>query len=171
MNRFSARTIAFAGVLTAMNVVLTRLISIPVGNILRISVGAVPVILSGLWLGPVTGAVCGGLGDLIGCAVGGYAPNPFISFSACLTGVLPALFRPFLLKRKPGFPRFLGFVLILALTMLLTSQGFTTLGLSLLYGMPFKAAWLSRLPQSAVLCLADAFICEMLFSRMRLPGE
>ena len=88
-SRFSAAVLAYAGALIALNVILTRFVSIPIGQIFRISIGAVPIILASLWLGPVAGGICGFLGDLIGCAVGGYAPNPLISVSSVMVGVLP----------------------------------------------------------------------------------
>ena len=94
MKRFSVRTLAAGGVLIALNVVLSRLVSIPIGNAFRISLGSVPIILSGLWLGPLAGGICGAAGDLMGCLVAGYAPNPFITASTVLMGVIPGLSDP-----------------------------------------------------------------------------
>jgi ECF transporter S component (folate family) len=58
-SRFSAAVLAYAGALIALNVILTRFVSIPIGQIFRISIGAVPIILASLWLGPVAGGICG----------------------------------------------------------------------------------------------------------------
>ena len=90
--RFSAQTLAIAGALVAMNIVLSRFVAIPIGTSLRITVSSVPIILAGIWLGPVAGGCCGFLGDFLGCLISGYAPNPLLSVSAILMGVLPALF-------------------------------------------------------------------------------
>ncbi len=169
MQKFSTRTLAYAGVLVALNVILARFVSIPVGNILRISIGSVPIILSGLWLGPVTGGICGLLGDLIGCAINGYAPNPFITVSSVLMGVLPALFKNFLSKKSNAFIGFLRFLAVMSPVFLITSLGITTYGLSVMYGMPFGATFVSRLPQSATMCVVDSFICSLLYRNIKLP--
>ncbi len=172
-NRFSAQTLAFAGVLVAMNIVLSRFVSIPIGESLRISVSSVPIILAGLWFGPVIGGICGFLGDLLGCFISGYAPNPFISLSAILMGVIPALFVGFLSrgKQKGGGVgafalRYLRFLLVIALTMLITSQGITTYGLSVMYGRPFVAQWFLRLPQSVLLLFVNSLLTCLLYDRV-----
>ena len=170
MKKMNTRTLAYAGVLIALNVILSRFLSIPIGNLFRISFGSVPVFLSGLWFGPLTGGLTGLIGDLIGCAVNGYAPNPFITVSAVLNGVIPALFVRFLRKKTSPLKYYLKFLLVLALNFLITSQGFTVLGLSVMYGMPFGATFVSRIPQSLCLCAVDAFLCSVLFKRVKV-GE
>ena len=168
MNHFTSRTLALSGVLIALNVVLSRFVSIPVGNSLRISVAQIPVILAGIWFGPVIGGLTGMIGDLIGTAINGYAPNPFITFSATLVGVIPALLAPYIRKNaENSFNRFLRFLPVIALTMLITSQGLTTLGLSVMYGMPFAATFLTRLPQSLFLCVINSFLCALIYDRVR----
>lgn len=93
---------AFAGVIIAMNIVLARLVAINIGPTLRITVSQTPVYLAGFWFGPVVGGICGFLGDLIGSLLQGYAPNPLISVSAILAGVLPGLFRH-VMEKKTSF--------------------------------------------------------------------
>ena len=166
---YTPQTLACAGMLIAMNVVLARLVSIPVGTLFRISVAHVPIILSGLWYGPVIGGICGFSGDLIGCALSGYAPNPFLTASAVFVGVLPALFERFIMDGGPRRGRFFRILPVIALMMLFTSQGLTTLGLSVMYGMPFEATWLSRLPQSVCLCFLNSFLVDLLVSRVPVP--
>lgn len=174
-SRLSVQTLAIAGVLVAMNIVLSRLVAIPIGESLRITVSSVPIILAGLWLGPFVGGICGFLGDLLGCFLSGYAPNPFISVSAILMGVLPALlFSLFTLrggkKRGEGALGFaiwyLRFFAAIAVTMLLTSQGITTYGLAVMYGRPFLAQWILRLPQSVLLLFVNSLLVSLLYDRV-----
>lgn len=159
--------IAYAGILIALNVILTRFVSIPLGQILRISIGQVPVILSGLWLGPLIGGITGAAGDLIGCLFSGYVPVPLITVSAALMGIIPGVFKAFIVKAAPGKRRFWRLLLIIAGSMLVTSQGITAAGLSLFYGLSFKAVWISRLPQTALLCAVNTFLVNLIFSRIR----
>ncbi|MBP3912946.1 MAG: folate family ECF transporter S component [Lachnospiraceae bacterium] len=168
MNHFSPRTLALSGVLIALNVVLSRLVSIPLGTTLRISVAQVPVILAGIWFGPLIGGLTGMIGDMIGTAINGYAPNPFILVSATCVGIIPALLAPYIRKNAANsFYRFLRFLPVIALTMLITSQGLTTLGLSVMYGMPFEATFLTRLPQSLFLCTTNSCLCALIYDRVR----
>ena len=166
MKKLSVKTITFTGLLTALHIIFARFISIPVGQLLRISISGVPVILCGLWLGPVAGGLCGLIGDLIGCAINGYAPNPFITAAATLVGVLPALFKGFLQGAAPGAGRFLRFLLVILLTRLLTSVLITTIGLSTMYHMAFWPTLLTRLPSTTAVTVVDALLCELLYSRV-----
>ena len=168
MKSFSSRTIVFAGALIALHVIFARLISIPLGQILRISISGVPLILSGLWLGPVTGGICGLIGDLIGCAINGYAPNPFITVATVLVGVIPGLFRGFMVGDKPGVKRLLRFLLVIAVTRFISSQLLTTFGLSVMYGMPFTATFVSRFLSTTVVTVVDAFLSELIYTRVRI---
>lgn len=169
MKKQSPYTLAYEGVLIAMNVVLSRLVSIPVGTSLRLTVSSVPVILSGMWFGSILGCATGVLGDLIGCVVSGYAPNPLITLSAALMGTIPALLKPFMIKEHSPVRRYLRFLAVIALTMMITSQGTSTLGLALMYGMPFRATWLTRLPQTVFLMVVNSLLCSLLYSRVHFP--
>ena len=105
------KVLVFAGALIAMNIVLSRLLVLNIGPTLRITVSQTPVYLAGFWFGPVVGGICGFLGDLIGSLLQGYAPNPFISLSAILTGVLPGI-ASYLIKKRMEIWHVLG-VLVL----------------------------------------------------------
>lgn len=170
MKKVTSRSLAYAGVLIAMNVLLTRFVSIPVGQVLRFTAGAVPVILSGLMLGPLTGALTGAVGDLIGCAVSGYAPNPLITLSSALYGVIPALFVSVINRSRAGMKRFMVFLGVIFVTMIITSQGLHVLGLSLLYGMPAKAVFITRIPQTLFLLAINTFLTDIIYSRVILPS-
>lgn len=172
MNKISTKSLTYAAILIAMNVVLTRIVAIPIGATLRITVGSVPIILASLWLGPVIGGICGGSGDFIGCLLSGYAPNPFIMISAILTGVLPYVFKRFLVKDLSIKGKktqifgigFLKLLLILGFMSLITSLGFTTFGLSLLQGLPFGTLFITRLPQSIFLTIVNSVLVLLVYT-------
>ncbi|WP_130838108.1 folate family ECF transporter S component [Lachnoclostridium sp. Marseille-P6806] len=170
MKRYSPYALAYAGVLIAMNVVLSRLVSIPIGHSLRISVSSVPVMLGGLWLGPVFGGAIGFVGDMLGCAFSGYAPNPLITCSAVLTGVIPGLLGSFIRKGASVQGKLLRLLPVVAGMMMITSQGFTTLGISVMYRLPFGATWLTRIPQTLLLIPLNAFLTAVFYDRVRLPN-
>ena len=63
MKKLNVKTIVFAAVLVAMNLVLSRVLVINIGSTLRITVSATPIYLASLWFGPLVGGICGGLGS------------------------------------------------------------------------------------------------------------
>lgn len=172
MNKISTKTLTYAAILIAMNVVLARIVAIPIGPTLRLTVGSVPIILSGLWFGPVIGAICGGSGDFIGCLLSGYAPNPLILTSAILTGIIPWLLKNFFIKELSQKGKkveifgkgFLKLLMVLGIMSLITSQGFTTYGLSLLQGIPFGELFIMRLPQSIFLTIVNSVLVLMIYT-------
>ena len=77
-----ARCIAFAAVMTSMSVLLSRYFSIriPAGDVesFRFGMGGLPLIATGVALGPVYGAFSGASADLLGMALfpqGPYFPH------------------------------------------------------------------------------------------------
>ena len=62
MKKLNIKTVVFAGVLVAMNLVLARVLAINIGSTLRITVSATPIYLAGFWFGPIVGGICGSSG-------------------------------------------------------------------------------------------------------------
>ena len=58
--------------LTAMQIILARFLSIQVSDTLRISFESIPVILAGMWLGPIPGAIVAVVADFLGTILSGY---------------------------------------------------------------------------------------------------
>ncbi len=93
-NKISTKTLVLAAIFVAMNIILTRVGAIMLfGGSIRFSFGNIPVILSGIILGPAAGAMTGAVGDLLGVFINshGGAFHPGFTLSAVLTGMLPGL--------------------------------------------------------------------------------
>ena len=159
------KVLVFAGALIAMNIVLSRLLVLNIGPTLRITVSQTPVYLAGFWFGPIVGGVCGFLGDLIGSLLQGYAPNPFISLSAILTGVLPGI-ASYLIKKRMEIWHVLG---VLVLNGLIGSLGFTCIGLHLYYGTPWAVLYAGRIVQTILLTAVNTVLVFFLY-RSPLTG-
>ena len=94
---FTAQKIAYLAVFVALNVVVG--IFSPRLGTLKITLTYTVCFLAGYFFGPLVG----GLGDVIGCFVGGgYAPNPVILCASVLIGVIPGLTSYIKIKKLGG---------------------------------------------------------------------
>lgn len=69
---FSTRNLILMAALVAMQIILARFLSIQASDTLRISFESVPVILAGMWLGPLSGAIVALVSDILGTIISGY---------------------------------------------------------------------------------------------------
>lgn len=134
------RIVVNCGLFISLSVVLKILFElyIPLGGFptLRLNLTAIPIMLSGILLGPVAGLAVGTIADILSFIVRPSGPY-FIGFtlSSALTGFIPGLLFMILRKKDVKFLEWfnLGFVL-LAVGTLLVSGTFSFSNGSLLYG-------------------------------------
>lgn len=142
-NRLSTKTLVLAAIFASMNIILTRVGSIMLfGGSVRFGFGNVPLILSGLVLGPVAGAMTGLVGDLLGVIINshGAAIHPGFTLSAILTGALPGIVAALSRKKKSSL-----FNVILS-----------NLSILILVSLVLNTYWLSQLQGKAYLVLLPA---------------
>lgn len=68
----TTRNLVMMAALIAMQIILARFLSIQASDTLRISFESIPVILAGMWLGPIPGAIVAVLADFLGTILSGY---------------------------------------------------------------------------------------------------
>ena len=70
------------------------------GGLLRITFENTPIILAGVFLGPLTGGMVGILSDLISYLLSGqiYPPNLIVTLGACAVGVVSGLMAKFVVR-------------------------------------------------------------------------
>ncbi|MDD3612388.1 MAG: folate family ECF transporter S component [Caldicoprobacterales bacterium] len=90
------RKIVFASIFIALNIILTRIFSysVRIGNVvgIRLSLSQVPLVLSGIMLGPLYGGLTGALADLLGFPINPTGPYfPGFTISAAVMGLVPGL--------------------------------------------------------------------------------
>ena len=83
----STRTLTVLALLIAMSIVFSRVLSISTGFV-RFNLGSLPVLLAGIVFGPGAGFAVGGLADIIGGILAGYAINPLITLGAASIGLV-----------------------------------------------------------------------------------
>ena len=94
------KQLTICALLTAMSIILARLI-IPMPNeSTRFSIEAVPMFLAGMLFGPLPGALVGFAADFIGCLFSPFGYNPIFCIPPILYGLCGGLFRPMLKKAE-----------------------------------------------------------------------
>ena len=155
MPRFSTRTLTSMALLIALEIVLSRFLSISAWNT-KIGFAFVPVVIAAILLGPLYAGIVGALADFLGAIlfpIGTYFPG--FTLTAFLMGLCYGLF----LYRSQSFPRILGAV---AVHQLILSLLLNTLWISLLYGSPFGPLLVSRLPQCAILAAVQLVVIPLI---------
>lgn len=140
----NTRMLVTLGVLIAMEIVLSRFLSISAWNT-KIGFSFVPVAAAAMLFGPAAGAIVGGLGDFIGAIlfpIGAYFPG--FTVTAALMGAVFGLF----LYREQTLPRIIAAVAI--------NQGvlglvLNTLWISMLYGSPYGPLFVTRIVQTVIM--------------------
>ena len=144
MKRINTRLLASLAFLTALEIVLSRFLSINTWN-LKIGFSFVPIAMAAMLFGPIPAATVAAMADVIGAIL--FPSGPFFpgfTLTAFLTGLVFGLF----LREKQTPLRVAGAVLInqLVLGLLLN-----TFWISLLYGSAYIPLLITRIGQCAIL--------------------
>lgn len=159
---WSVYTIVMMGMLIAMEIILERTIAIPIGNINRVSLGKCVVILAGLWMGPVCGAIVGMISDVIGAILAGYTIIPLITLSSMMWGIIPVLFLP-MIKKSDKSQRVLLLCMAIIINSVVSTLVLTSLGLMQFYGTPLSAMAAPRSIQFITLTPVYCIVVSLLY--------
>lgn len=141
---FNTRTLVTLAILVAMEIVLSRFLSISAWNT-KIGFSFIPVAVAAMLYGPVAGGLVGALGDFVGAVlfpIGAYFPG--FTLTAFLTGVVFGLF----LYREQTVPKIIGAVTV---NQCVLSLCLNTLWISILYGSPYGPLFVTRIVQTVIL--------------------
>ena len=155
MLRFNTRTLTSMALMIALEIVLSRFLSISAWNT-KIGFAFVPVVIAAILLGPLYAGIVGAAADFLGAIlfpIGAYFPG--FTLTAFLMGLCYGLF----LYGNQSFPRILGAV---AVHQLILSLLLNTLWISVLYGSPYGPLLVSRLPQCAILAAVQLAVIPLI---------
>ena len=151
--KFSVDALAKAGMLTALSIILSRYLGFFITPTMKVSFGTLPLIISGMMLGPIMGGLSGVASDLIGVMINaGGTPHLGFTLGALLTGAVPGLISLYCKNKKIDLKFEVLFIIIFVY--LISHTLLTPLWLSQLYGTPYKVLLISRMPK----VLIDAII-------------
>ena len=160
------KRMALAACLAALSIVFGKFLALNLTPNIRLSLENLPILLAGMYFGPVTGAAVGAAADLVGCFLVGYTVNPIITAGAALIGLCAGVFG-MLLPVKKGSIRVL-FTVIPA--HLLGSVIVKTIGLIVFYGSPPVPTFCWRLLTYAVISALEISILYLLTSNRAFNG-
>ena len=144
MSKINIKMLTSLAVLLALEIVLSRFLSISAWNI-KIGFNFVPIVLAAMCYGAIPAAAVAALGDFLGATlfpIGPYFPG--FTLTAALTGALFGL----LLYRKNNVVNSVAAVL---LAQFVLSLLLNTYWIHLLYGAPFQELLVTRVAQTGIL--------------------
>lgn len=146
------RLLSFIGIMTALSVILARFFPIVNTPTIRVTLGGIPVMLTGIVCGPLPGALVGILSDFTGCVFSGYLPYLPLMISPVLTGLMPAVIISFMGRKR----LLLSVIVSLGITSVITSVIWTPFALHLMTGTNMSVLIVSRLPFNILQFAAEA---------------
>ncbi len=162
--RITTHTMVLMGVLSACSIILSRFLGFYLNETLRVSFGSVPIILAGIWLGPLAGGLVGAVADILGATVfsglGLYLP---ITIGPILVGVASGIMARLWLSASVSFVRVAAVVLFAEV---IGSLLWTSYALSLMTATPYWIVLSGRLPFCIVMDLLVILLVYPLHKRL-----
>lgn len=170
-NRLSTRTLALAAIFAAMNIILTRAgVIMLFGGIVRLSFGKIPLILSGLLLGPFAGGLAGLVGDIIGVIINSHgAPmiHPGFTLSSVLTGAIPGTIVILSGKKRSSLFNVITSNIVV---LILVNFILDAIWLSQMYGNPYLAVFYTRLVPHIIIGIVNVLLTYPLLKSLVKAG-
>ena len=159
------RKLVYMAMFVALEIVLTRLISLMPSNITRISLTFIVYAFAGNMFGPLFAALTALVGDLVGTIlfppIGGFFPGFVIS--ATLAGFIFG----FVEFGQGKYPKILS---LLVIKTLLVDATLTTYWLKMMTKTPFQSLLISRLPGMGINFILAVSILFVLNKTMQQGG-
>ncbi len=155
------RLMVLSAMLTALSVLLTRVVSIQIGEAMRFGFGTIPIILAGIIAGPVYGFAVGVAADIIGSLINLMGQSFIIGVTFCsgLMGAVPALIYRIIFKKKNIYTLSVA----IAASELLISGVLKSWFLWIMYGGSFVAVWLGpKLITAAIMAVIEIILTGVL---------
>ncbi|SHH17233.1 ECF transporter S component, folate family [Anaerosphaera aminiphila DSM 21120] len=164
--KMETKVLVRASFYAAISIILTRFLSPMIGESIRIGFGPIPIMLSGIFYGPIIGGLVGFVADIVGVLINPMGPSihPGFTFSSILTGAIPGVMYLIFLKNKgkktdAKLPIIISMVLITVIVNILLN----TLWLSQMFGNPFMAQLVIRMPKIIVQFIMETVLMLFLY--------
>ena len=162
--KFTTRTLTTFAMLIAIEVILSRFLSINAWNI-KIGFGFVPVVIAAILYGPLAGGIVGALSDFIGAVlfpIGTYFPG--FTLTSFLMGLVFGLF----LYKKQCWLQGLAAV---GINQFILGLFLNTFWISVLYGSPYVPLLATRVFQSILLSVVQLICIQLIVPILNRYGK
>ena len=162
--KFTTRTLTTLAMLIAIEVILSRFLSINAWNI-KIGFGFVPVVIAAILYGPLAGGIVGALSDFIGALlfpIGTYFPG--FTLTSFLMGTVFGLF----LYKKQGWLKGLTAV---GINQFILGLFLNSFWISVLYGSPYVPLLATRVFQSILLTVVQLICIQLMVPILNRYGK
>ena len=164
MSRLNTKTLTTLALLTAIEIVLSRFLSVNAWNI-KIGFNFIPIVVAAMIYGPVEAGIVAALGDFIGTIlfpIGAYFPG--FTLTAFLTGCIFGLF----LHKKQSWRHSIAAV---GINQFLFSLFLNTLWISILYCSPYGPLLLTRIFQCLLLTAVQLPCIQVIAKTLNRYGK
>ena len=160
MKSITPKRLSLLAMFIALQIVLSKFLMLQLAPSVRLSIDSVPILLAGLWFGPLAGALVGTLSDFLGTLLfptaGAYFPPLTVAF--LLIGLTAGLLSRVVKVRQP----LLRIALIVIPSEIVGSYLFKSFALSFLVGAPFSALLAARALPVAVVMIVNTMLVLLL---------
>lgn len=157
MKNFSTRSWVIMAMMTAASIILSRFFKIET-YITRTSLGYIPIILTGILLGPLPGIIVGLVADFLGTVLfSALAWFPPLALTPMFIGLWSGVMKKFILKNK-----FLPTILIIFAGNIVGRIIISGICLSYLQGTELMATLSIRIPFGIIMTVIDSVVIYLL---------
>lgn len=163
------KVMAASALLCALSIVLGKYLAIST-ELFRISFENLPVLMAGVFFGPLVGGVVGAAADLVGCLMVGYTINPLITVGAASIGVVAGLISWYAFPRREGWHSTPLVYMPVMAAHTVGSMLIKSIGMAVYYSAPLSTlVW--RIPLYLVIGGLEGLIILLLMKNKMFSGE
>ena len=160
MKSLTTKRLSLLAMFIALQIVLSKFLMLQLAPSVRLSIDSVPILLAGLWFGPLAGALVGTLADFLGTLLfptaGAYFPPLTIAF--LLIGLSAGVLSRVVKVKQP----LLRVALIVIPSEIIGSYLFKSFALSFLVGAPFSVLLASRALPVGIVMIVNTMLVTLL---------
>ena len=164
------RVLVLAALLSALSIILGKYLAINLGETVRLSFENLPVIMAGLFFGPLIGGVVGAVSDLVGCFMVGFSINPIITLGATAIGAISGAIGTYAFRGDAGWKGTWRIFIPVMISHAVGSMCIKTIGMMVYYGTP-AAILFVRVPLYIVIGILEGYIMMLLYNNKTFTGE
>ena len=164
----SPRILCAAALLAALSIVLGKYMAITT-PVFRFSFENLPILMAGIFFGPIIGGTVGLIADLVGCLMVGYTINPIITVGAVLIGILSGTIARIATRKGRALTPF-ALCLAVAVSHVIGSMIVKSVGMKLYFNTPWETL-LWRAPLYVIIGTLECTVLILLTRHKVFMGE